>query len=417
MQDVPQREQSATQLLQDELAQFKVVVDNLDEGVVIFDTKSGRLCWNPVSLRMHGFARQEECLLELQEVSTLFQVSTIDRVILPVEQWPLWRAIRGENLHEVEVRVRRLGVDSERIFAYSGSTARYAGGGALAFVTIKDVTERKLAEQALVEANLSLERRVSERTQELAIAKERAESANRLKSAFLATMSHELRTPLNSIIGFTGILVQRLAGPLNDEQAKQLEMVQASARHLLALVNDVLDVSKIEADQFDIRAEAFSLRATVEKVMGSVKPLAKKKGLALRLDRLPAIDDIVSDRRRVEQVLLNLLSNAVKFTQHGEVILAVETLPSCDPFVRPPRPCVRFRVADTGIGIMPDDLATLFQPFRQIDTGLVHQHKGTGLGLAISRKLAHRLGGEVYGESEYGIGSVFTFIVPVNLEA
>jgi signal transduction histidine kinase len=204
---------------------------------------------------------------------------------------------------------------------------------------------------------------------------------------------------------------------LNDEQAKQLEMVQGSARHLLALVNDVLDVSKIEADQFDIRAEGFSLRATVEKVMGSVKPLAKKKGLELRLERLPAIDEIVSDRRRVEQVLLNLLSNAVKFTQHGEVTLTAESLSNCDPFVRPPQPCVRFRVADTGIGIMPDDLATLFQPFRQIDTGLVHRHKGTGLGLAISRKLAHRLGGEVYGESEYGIGSVFTFIVPINLEA
>jgi len=416
MGNMTKREPAAIEL-QETLAQFKVVVDNLDEGLVIFDATSGDLCWNPVSLRMHGFANQEDCPAGFEELSALFQVSTIDHVILPFEEWPLSRAIRGENLREFEVRVKRLDVDSERVFAYSGSTAPYAGGRTLAFVTIKDVTERKLAEDALLEANLSLERRVRERTQELAIAKEQAESADRLKSAFLATMSHELRTPLNSIIGFTGILVQRLAGPLNDEQAKQLEIVQASARHLLALINDVLDISKIEADQFEVRKEAFGLRETVERVMGSMRPLAEKKGLSLRLEPLPTIDVIVSDRRRVEQVLLNLLSNAIKFTQRGSVILSVESLPDGEPFVSPPKTCARFRVTDTGIGIMPSDLETLFQPFRQIDTGLVHKHKGTGLGLAISRKLAHRLGGEVYGESDYGLGSVFTFIMPIGGEA
>lgn len=416
MPDKTECKQDATQL-QEALAQFKIVVDNLDEGLIILDTASGDLCWNPVSLSMHGFSRQEECPLGLRELSELFQLSTFDDAILDVEQWPLSRAIRGEDVREVEVRVRRLDTGLGRVFAYSGSTVRYAGGRALTFVTIKDVTVRKLAEEALLKANASLEQRVRDRTRELAVAKEKAESADRLKSAFLATMSHELRTPLNSIIGFTGILVQRLAGPLNDEQAKQLEMVQASARHLLALINDVLDISKIEADQFEIRAEAFNVRATVERVMGSVKPLADKKGLTLRLERLPSIDDIVSDRRRVEQVLLNLLSNAVKFTQHGGVTLSVDRLPDGEPFALPPQERVRFRVADTGIGIMPDDLATLFQPFRQIKTGLAHQTKGTGLGLSISRKLAHRLGGEVYGESDYGIGSVFTFILPFGLES
>jgi len=413
IRDITERKLAAT-TLQEALAQFKVVVDNLNEGLIIFDTTTSELRWNPVSLRMHGFAHQEESPLKLQDLFALFQVSTINRIVLPAAQWPMVRAIRGENLHEVEVRVQRLDVDTERIFAYSGSTARYASGRAFAFVTIKDVTERKLAEEALFEANQNLERRVEERTEELAIAKERAESADRLKSAFLATMSHELRTPLNSIIGFTGILIQRLAGPLNEEQARQLEMVKGSAQHLLALINDALDISKIEADQLHIRAKAFDLRASVERVIETIKPLAEKKGLALRLERLPSIDHFVSDRRRVEQVLLNLLSNAVKFTQRGEVVLSVEILPGGDPRAKLSQECVCFHVTDTGVGILPEDLATLFQPFRQIENGLVHQNKGTGLGLAISRKLAHLLGGEVYGESQYGIGSVFSFVVLIE---
>jgi PAS domain S-box-containing protein len=416
IRDITERKQAAT-TLQEALTQFKVVVDNLDEGLVIFDTTTGELRWNPVSLRMHGFSRREEPPLKLQDLFTLFEVSTAERLVLPVTQWPMVRAIRGEELHEVEVRVRRLDAEKEHVFAYSGSTARYASGRAFAFVTIKDVTERKLAEEALFEANQNLEHRVEERTAELAIAKDKAESADRLKSSFLATMSHELRTPLNSIIGFTGILIQRLAGPLNDEQGRQLEMVRGSAQHLLALINDVLDISKIEADQLLIRAKAFDLQVTVENVIGTVKPLAEKKGLALRLERLPSIDHIVSDRRRVEQVLLNLLSNAVKFTQRGEVVLSVEELPGGEPQAKLSQPCIRFRVTDTGVGILPADLETLFQPFRQIENGLVHQNKGTGLGLAICRKLAHLLGGEVYGESQYGIGSVFTFVVPVEREA
>lgn len=414
--DTADGDRAAVQL-QEALAQFKVVVDSLDEGLVIFDTKSRLLIWNAVSLRMHGFSNPEEPPDKLQELSTLFEVSTLDREVLSIEQWPLSRAIRGEYLHELEVRVRRLNVDCESVFAYSGSAVRYGNDRTLAFVRIKDVTERKRAEEALFDANLKLEQRVIERTQELAVAKERAESADRLKSAFLATMSHELRTPLNSIIGFTGILVQRLAGPLNQEQGRQLEMVQGSARHLLALINDVLDISKIEADQFELHAEPFDLRATVEKVMGTVKPMAEKKSLTCRLEHQLSIDNVVSDRRRVEQVLLNLLSNAVKFTQHGGITLSVESLPDVELLNSPPQECVGFRVIDTGIGIVPKDIETLFQPFRQIENGLIQQNKGTGLGLAISRKLAHRLGGEVYVQSEFGIGSVFTFILPINREA
>ncbi len=276
---------------------------------------------------------------------------------------------------------------------------------------VHDITERHLAEEAIRELNVSLERRVEERTAELAVAKDRAEAADRLKSAFLATMSHELRTPLNSIIGFTGTVLQGLAGPLNEEQRKQLEMVRSSARHLLALINDVLDISKIEAGQLEVSQEPFDLRASVTKIAGIVQPMADKKGLALSVVIAPGIDAVVGDPRRVEQVLLNLLNNAIKFTERGEVSLTAE-IAAGEPEARASE--IHIAVIDTGIGIRPEDLGMLFQPFTQIDSGISRQHEGTGLGLAICRRLAELLGGRVEATSEWGRGSTFTLVLPAH---
>ena len=251
--------------------------------------------------------------------------------------------------------------------------------------TITDITERKKME-------------------DLKAAVIRAESADRLKSAFLATMSHELRTPLNSIIGFTGILLQKLVGPLNDEQEKQLTMVKGSAHHLLELINDVLDISKIEAGQIDVHNEMFDMRSSILKSLEKVTPMAERKGLSITSEIADEVQMIYSDRRRVEQILINLLNNAVKFTEHGGVHL------KCN--IEKGR--LVTHIHDTGIGIKSEDLQTLFKPFQQIDTGLTRQYEGTGLGLSICKRLVDLLGGQISVESEWMKGSTFTFTLPME---
>ncbi len=268
----------------------------------------------------------------------------------------------------------------------------------------KDITDRKKVEDELRGHRDNLEELITERTTELIEAKEQAEAADRVKSVFLATMSHELRTPLNSIIGFTGILQQGLSGPLNEEQKKQLGMVRASGNHLLNLINDVLDISKIEAGQLQVSIEPFDLRAVIESVTQSAKPLAEKKCIGLEVAIAPDVGTIASDLRRVEQILLNLISNGIKFTEEGSVYVGC-SLQNQEVLVR---------VIDTGIGIKSEDMELLFKPFQQVQTGSERHFEGTGLGLSICRKLLNLLGGKIEVQSEWGKGSTFSFTLPVE---
>jgi PAS domain S-box-containing protein len=256
-----------------------------------------------------------------------------------------------------------------------------------------DITRRKLAEDELKQT-----------LAELAVAKERSEVADRLKSAFLASMSHELRTPLNSIIGFTGIILQGMVGPLNDEQAKQLGIVRSSANHLLSLINDILDISRIEAGELQIYRSEFNLREVVEKAVSSIRPIADKKGLGVSSSIAGDIQTIVSDKVRVRQILLNLLGNAVKFTEAGQVNLKCER----------EEEWVIFSITDTGIGIKESDIHKLFTPFHQLDSGTMRRYEGSGLGLSICKRLVEILGGKIWVESAYGSGSTFSFTLPVE---
>ncbi|MDK9705586.1 MAG: ATP-binding protein [Desulforhopalus sp.] len=253
--------------------------------------------------------------------------------------------------------------------------------------------------------NQEMEQRIIQRTAELAAAMEKAQAADKIKSAFLATMSHELRTPLNSIIGFTGIMLQGLAGPLNAEQQKQMGMVQNSSRHLLALINDVLDISKIEAGQLNLAITTFDLRQSIEKMVKVVSPLADQKGLAIELAIASDIGNINTDQRRLEQVILNLLSNAVKFTEQGHIHVSCRG--EGDTYV--------LSFADTGIGMQAEELINIFQPFHQIDTGLARKREGTGLGLSICKKIVELMGGSIDVDSTWEKGSIFTIRIPRQL--
>ncbi|MCX7725492.1 MAG: ATP-binding protein [Chitinispirillaceae bacterium] len=246
-----------------------------------------------------------------------------------------------------------------------------------------------------------------------------AEYADKLKSAFLATMSHELRTPLNSIIGFTGIILQGMVGEINEEQKKQLTMVQDSAYHLLDLINDVLDISKIESGQLELSKEFFTLKDSLNKSIQMVKQAAEKKGLYLKVEIIKCPEKLYGDRRRFEQILINLLNNAVKFTESGGIKVKVdisEIKPKGD-VESDETDKVVISIQDTGIGLKKEDIKMLFKPFQQIDSSVTRKYEGTGLGLSISKRLANLMEGDITVHSDgLGKGSTFTLIMPLKGE-
>jgi PAS domain S-box-containing protein len=278
---------------------------------------------------------------------------------------------------------------------------RFVGG--MAF----DITALRETEEQLREATADLELKVRERTAELEVAKDRAEAAGRAKSDFLASMSHELRTPLNGIIGFTEFLVDGKPGPLNAKQTEYLGDVLTSGRHLLQLINDLLDLAKVDAGKMRMYAEPFGIVNAIEEVRAVMRPLAEQQNVAIAVSIEPPLDVVTLDAQKFKQVLYNLVSNAVKFTPAGgRVIISAAAIDES-----------RFTlsIADTGIGIKAEDLARLFNDFEQLDDA--RRHGGTGLGLALTRRLVELHGGSISVASELGKGSTFTVVLPFRAEA
>jgi PAS domain S-box-containing protein len=281
----------------------------------------------------------------------------------------------------------------ETVVSYNATTFNDQGGKLQGvFAAARDVTERKRFEQTLQEKNIELE------------------NASLAKDRFLASMSHELRTPLNAIIGFTGTLLMKLPGPLTDEQDKQLHTIQASSRHLLSLINDLLDLAKIESGRVELRLEEVTCQSVIEEVRSTLRNLAENKNLKFEIE-VPKHEVVVqTDRRSLTQILINLTNNAIKFTERGMVRLELHQRRENGALY------AEICVIDTGLGIRQEDQPRLFQAFMQVDSSTTRAYEGTGLGLHVSQKLASMIGGRISFDSEFGKGSRFTVQLPLSQE-
>jgi signal transduction histidine kinase len=279
---------------------------------------------------------------------------------------------------------------------------------------LRQQVENERLYEELKRLNMDLEDRIraatahlEEQNAQLLWQAHEVEKANKLKSEFLASMSHELRTPINAIVGYAALLLEGMFGPLSDQQRDPLDRTRAAADHLRALIDDILDLAKIEAGKMQFSLEQMALDDVVREASQQMEPMFRRKSLSYTVDVAPGTPPIITDRTRLKQVLLNILSNAMKFTNRGGVSVVV----------RPHAMGVRLDVNDTGIGIKPEHLSVIWEDFRQVDQSRTREFGGTGLGLSITRKLVERLGGTISVESIVGVGTTFTIMLPLEAPA
>ena len=337
----------------------------------------------------------------------VFGLATVQQIPLPEYRPKLDAALKAlienDEPYDLEFKIRT--ADTHEVKDIR-SIALFDKDNQILFGIIQDISVRKAAETELQQYRDHLEELVASRTAELAQAKDAAESANRAKSAFLANMSHEIRTPMNAILGMATLM--RREG-VTANQAERLEKINAASAHLLKVINDILDISKIEAGKFVLDKASISIASLMHSVRSLMAERAQAKGIGLRFesDDFPA--NLNGDPTRIQQALLNYVANAIKFTERGLItVRAIRQSESAESLR------VRFEVADTGIGISPETISRLFDPFEQADNSTTRKYGGTGLGLAITRRLAELMGGEAGGESTPGTGSTFWFTISLK---
>jgi len=376
---------------------------------------------NQSFLELFGYTREE-----------IMNLNTNDAYVDLDERFRFQKEIEQKGfVREFEVKLRK----KDRTVMHciiSVSVRRADDGSILGYQgIIHDITERKLAGEALKKAHDDLERKVVERTEELHIAKEAAEAANRAKSDFLANMSHELRTPLNAIIGFSEILKDQYFGELNEKQADYVKDILSSGKHLLSLINDILDLSKIEAGKVELELSKVNIKELLENSLIMVKEKCLKHGIDLGINITQDLEDleITADKRKLKQVMFNLLSNAAKFTpEGGKIHVPADFISGSELRVSRSEQLatrnsqlatgdfIEISVADSGIGIAPEDQENIFHEFYQVKGGMKDKTPGTGLGLSLVKRLVEMHGGMIWVESDgEGRGSRFSFVLPITI--
>ncbi|MBC7266896.1 MAG: PAS domain S-box protein [Coriobacteriia bacterium] len=380
---------AAQRALEESERRYRAIFEESEQPMLLVDPDGARIVdANAAAAALYGWSEAE---LESMSIADLSAHDGLDVVLSEVDK----ALHQGQHFGAYQHRVASGGIRDVEIYA----TPLWFGGKQMLFTVVMDVTDRKEAERELERYRRGLEDEVAERTAQLEEAYEQLESANRAKDEFLRSMSHELRTPLNSVIGFARLLEQELPGPLNEEQKTQIRMIRDAGMHLLSLVDDVLDLSRIEEGRVSAVRSEVDLGQLIREAVGAVRPMADEKGLALEVRGATSLV-CSTDPQLVRQIVWNLLSNAIKYTGEGSVTVLVEDAGSA----------ARISVADTGPGMTPEEIERAFEAFTRFRPP--GDSPGTGLGLAISKRLADLLGARLLIESEQGVGSTFTLEIP-----
>lgn len=366
-------------------AKYRSIFENAAEGIFQSAPAGYYLSANPALARIYGYDSPEALMSAVTQIDQELYVEPNRRAEF-MELMERQNAVVGfeSQVYRADGSIIWISENVRAVRGKQGQLVCYEG-------TVEDITERKQAELALQEA------------------KEAAEAANRAKSTFLANMSHELRTPLNAIIGYSEMLAEEVRELEYEEFVPDLERIRTAGKHLLSIINDILDISKIEAGRMELYLETFEIQNLLESVVTTAKPLMVKNANILEVNLAPNLGTMHSDATKVRQIILNLLSNAAKFTHHGKVTLTVSRHPSTATTVEQ----IQFQVEDTGIGISDEEIGRLFQAFSQGDPSTTRKYGGTGLGLAISQHFCQMMGGTISVESEIVQGSSFTVSLPV----